>query len=339
MFVDFYITLINNSHNFRILVNINNSSSCEKAQHISRCLQLAILLEVSADKPGNVNLTVGFKGTRSEHFLASAVAAGPSFQEAAYRGISIAENKLAINEAGLGELVRFGVKDIMEWQRGGNTLLGTIMLFAPIAVAAGMTPTEKGFKLDFSQLRKNIDAVIKASTAMDSVHLYEAIDIAMPSGLNDAPDLSVSDPNSKERLIKENVTLYKVFDIAKGYDDICSEWINNYPITFDLAYPYLMEQLKKGDQNTAVINTFLKILAEHPDTFIARKASLEKAREVSVEAKKALQLGGAATTEGKRALIEFDKMLRKAGNNYNPGTTADITAATLALCTLSGYRP
>jgi triphosphoribosyl-dephospho-CoA synthetase len=43
--------------------------------------------------------------------------------------------------------------------------------------------------------------------------------------------------------------------------------------------------------------------------------------------------------EGKNYLIEFDKKLRKAGNNFNPGTTADITAAALALCTLSGYRP
>jgi triphosphoribosyl-dephospho-CoA synthetase len=38
---------------------------------------LAILLEVSADKPGNVNLVVGFEGTNHMHFLASAVAAAP----------------------------------------------------------------------------------------------------------------------------------------------------------------------------------------------------------------------------------------------------------------------
>jgi triphosphoribosyl-dephospho-CoA synthetase len=56
------------------------SSNCNpKAQHIQRCLQLAIILEVSADKPGNVNLVVDFEGTRVEHFLASSVAAGPSF--------------------------------------------------------------------------------------------------------------------------------------------------------------------------------------------------------------------------------------------------------------------
>ena len=73
--------------------------------------------------------------------------------------------------------------------------------------------------------------------------MYEAIDIAKPSGLNGAPDLNVKDPNSKARLIKENVSLFEVFKIASGYDDICSEWVNNFPITFDLAYPYLMTQL------------------------------------------------------------------------------------------------
>jgi triphosphoribosyl-dephospho-CoA synthase len=315
------------------------AQNSQKPMHISRCLQLAILLEVSADKPGNVNFTASFEGTRKEHFLASAVAAGPSFQQAAQRGIQIAQGKLPISEAGLGELIKLVVKDISEWQRGGNTILGTVMLFAPIAVAAGMTPTESDFRMDFGQLRKNINAVIGASTAVDSVNLYEAIDIAMPSGLNKAPDLSVSDPASKQRLIKENVTLYKVFDIAKDYDDICSEWIRNYPITFDQAYPYLKEQLTKVDQNTAVINTFLKILSEHPDTFIARKASPEKAKEVSAQAKHVLELGGAANESGRKALAEFDRNLRKAGNHYNPGTTADITASTLALCTLDGYRP
>jgi triphosphoribosyl-dephospho-CoA synthase len=315
-------------------------SNCDKAQHISRCLQLAIILEVSADKPGNVNLVVDFEGTRCEHFLASSIAAGPSFQEAAYRGTEIAQKKRALASAGLGELIKYGIADIAEWQRGGNTLLGTIMLFAPLAVAAGMTPTkDEKFALDFSALRKNVDAVIRASTAEDSVAVYEAIDIAKPSGLNGAPDLSVKDPDSKARLIRENVSLFEVFKIASGYDDICSEWINNFPITFDLAYPYLMEQLKCKDHNTAIVDTFLKVLAEHPDTFISRKVGKEKAKEVSVGAKQILELGGVETAKGKEALIAFDKKLRKAGNDYNPGTTADITAAALALATLSGYRP
>ena len=66
------------------------------------------------------------------------------------------------------------------------------MLLMPVAVAAGMTSTEKRYQFDFSVLRKNIDLTIKSTTAWDSVHLYEAVNIANPSGLNEAPDLDVT---------------------------------------------------------------------------------------------------------------------------------------------------
>ena len=78
------------------------------------------------------------------------------------------------------------------------------------------------------------------------MHLYEAVDIASPSGLNKAPDLDLNDPQSKERLLKENVSLFEVFRLAAAYDDICAEWVKNYPVTFDLAYPYLTRQLKNN---------------------------------------------------------------------------------------------
>jgi len=312
---------------------------CEKAQLISKCLELAILLEVSAEKPGNVNLASCFENTRVEHFLASAVAAGSSFQEAAYRGISVAEEKLSLSKVGLGELIKTSAADIKAWQKGGNTILGTVMLFAPIAVAAGMTPWKESYNLDFAGLRRNIDLAVKATTAWDSVHLYEAVGIASPSGLNDAPDLDVTDPKSKERLLRENVSLFEVFKIAAGYDDISYEWVNNYPITFDLGYPYLMKELESKPLNTAIVHTFLEILAERPDTFIARKVGKEKACAVSLEAKAVLELGGLETTKGRKSLREFDKKLRLSGHTCNPGTTADLTAVTLALITLGGFRP
>ncbi|MDR0797631.1 MAG: triphosphoribosyl-dephospho-CoA synthase, partial [Nitrososphaerota archaeon] len=80
-------------------------------------------------------------------------------------------------------------------------------------------------------------------------------------------------------------------------------------------------------------------LANHPDTFIARKAGIEKAKEISAEAKAVLELGGATTTEGRAAIKKFDYNLRLERNRYNPGTTADLIATTLAICTLNGYRP
>ena len=309
----------------------------EKAKHVSQCLELAMLLEVSAAKPGNVTFAASFEGTRVEHFLASAVAVAPWFEEAARRGIAVSDKKLSIRDVGMGQIIKECAADINSWQKGGNTLLGTVMLLVPVAVAAGMTPIKE--KIDFAALRKNLRLAVEATTAEDAVHLYEAIDIAKPSGLNEASDLDVNDPASKARLLEENVSLFEVFKRAAGYDDICSEWVRNYPITFDLAYPYLMSQLERGDLNAAVVHTFLKILSEHPDTFIARKAGVEKAREVSSEAKEILKLGGLETSEGRKSIREFDCKLRESGNILNPGTSADLTAAALALCTLSGYRP
>lgn len=311
----------------------------DKAKHISKCLQTAILFEVTTNKPGNVTPSAGFKGTRIEHFLASAVAASSSFEEAAKWGIAVPEGKLPISQVGIGELIRDCVSEIDAWQKGGNTLLGTIMLFIPLAVAAGMTPVDNQGKFNLQELRENLKLATESTTAQDAVYLYEAIDIAQPSGLNEAPDLDVKDSESKQRLIEENVTLLEVLKLGKSYDDVSYEWATNFALTFDLAYPYLNRHLKTHDLNDAVVLGFLKILSERPDTFIARKAGLLKARQVSEEAKAVLKLGGPETPQGKSAVAELDRKLRKQGNSLNPGTTADLTAAALALCTLSGYRP
>jgi triphosphoribosyl-dephospho-CoA synthase len=314
-------------------------SNRRKAEYISKCLELAILLEVSAFKPGNVTPTASFEGTRIEHFLASAVAVRSRFEIAALRGIAVSERKMNVRNVRVGQIVKECIADINAWQKGGNTLLGTIILFVPIAVAAGMTSGGKNLGFDFSQVRKNLRLVVESTTAEDSVNLYKAIDLAKPSGLGGAPNFDVTDPESKKRLLEEGIPLIEVFKISAGYDDICSEWVNNYTITFDLAFPYLTTQLERTDLGVAVVQTFLKIMSEHPDTFIARKANVKRAREISLEAKKILDLGGLETLEGKKRIVKLDSILRASGNRLNPGTTADLTAAALALCVLEGYRP
>jgi len=313
---------------------------CGKAKHISKCLELAILFEVSADKPGNVNLVVGFEGTRHEHFLSSAVAAAPSFELAAERGIAFSKGEIKVSDVGVGRIIKDCVANVNAWQRGGNTLVGTVILLAPIAVAAGIAPTRDEHVFEIPKLRENLRLVVESTTSEDAVNVYEAINIAKPSGLGKAPELDINDSNSVNRIVKENISLYQVFKIASQYDRVCSEWIGNYPLTFDFAYPRLMEQIKDtGDLNVAIIHTFLKVLAEYPDTFIARKVGIEKAREVSLMAKEILELGGLETSKGKESLREFDLKLRCSSNLLNPGTTADIIAAALALCVLGGYRP
>jgi triphosphoribosyl-dephospho-CoA synthase len=209
-----------------------------------------------------------------------------------------------------------------------------------MAVAAGMSPLAVGRTFDVCDVRRNLQKVVESTTPEDAVAVYEAIRIANPSGLGKAPDLDVNDSNSLKRIIDEKISLYKVFKIAASYDDVCSEWVNNYPLTFDFAYPRLMEHIKDyKDLNRAVIHTFIEVLAKHPDTFIARKVGLERAKEVSAIANEILHCGGLKTVEGRERLLKFDSELRKEGSLLNPGTTADIIAAALALAVLSGYRP
>jgi len=308
------------------------------AKHIARCLELAILLEVSAHKPGNVSVVTNFEKTHCDHFLASAVAAASSFEAAAQQGISVSQGKIDAADVGVGQLIKNCVADINAWQHGGNTLLGAVILLSPIAVAAGMIPATGN--LDAQCLRRNLKRVIESTTPKDAVNVYAAIEIANPSGLGKAPALDINDPDSVNRILHDKISLYKVFKIAEKYDTICSEWVNNYPVTFDLAYPSLAKRLQEeGDPSEAIVQTFLEVLAEVPDTFIARKTGIEKSREISLKAREVLNLGGIETPVGKKSLSEFDQELRKCSNLLNPGTTADILAAALALCVLEGYRP
>jgi len=310
----------------------------DKIIDVTNCFQLAILLEASAHKPGNVSVVTNFENTRYEHFLASAVAARESFEEAVRRGLAISRRKISASEAGVGKIIRKCVSDINVWQSGGNTLLGAVILLSPMAVAAGMTEYADDF--DISELRRNLKLVVESTTPEDAVNVYRAMAVAKPSGLGSAPSLDVNDPASIRQIRKDKVSLFEVFKIAEKYDTICFEWVNNFPITFTRAYPGLSALVKSGwNLNDAIIETFLEVLSEYPDTFITRKAGLEKAREVSAESEKILKLGGIRASEGKKQLKVFDLKLRRSSNLLNPGTTADILSAALALLILRGYRP
>ncbi|PVX25453.1 MAG: ATP--dephospho-CoA triphosphoribosyl transferase CitG [Candidatus Bathyarchaeum sp.] len=312
-------------------------SFTEKTDYISRCLELAILLEVSGyPKPGNVHRTADFSATTFEHYLASAVAVAPSFRVAAGQGIKVSEGTIDASQVGIGNIIKDAVNRMLGSQSGGNTLLGAIIILAPIAVAAGMIPNS----FSLSKLRKNIKVVVESTTPEDAVDVYDAIALVSPGGLNKSKKFDVTDPDSKKQLLDEGVTLFDTFKIASSYDSIASEWVNNYPITFDLGYPYLVKQLKQTQNiNTATVHAFMKVLAEVPDTFISRKVGQSKAEAISAEAAQVLKEGGLTTALGRNLLLKLDGKLRDPDNNLSPGTTADITEAVLALNNLNGYKP
>lgn len=311
----------------------------DAASEISRCLELAMLLEVSAyPKPGNVHRTRDYPHTRFEHYLASAVACRSYFETAAKNGSLVSRGKLLPQDALVGSTIRDAIISIMHSQRGGNTSLGTVTLLVPLAVAAGITFTER--RLSLHRLRCNLSRVLKSTTATDAVAFYQAVMRAKPGGLGRVPQLDLTDPASKSEILRQRLGLLDVFRLAADRDSICSEWITDYAISFELGYPYFKKELSKtGDINGATVNTYLMILSEKPDTLIVRKAGIQKARWVSNRARKALALGGAKTIAGRREIERLDDELRRNGNLLNPGATADISASVVALATLSGYRP
>ena len=316
---------------------MSNYFQKNRAEYISQCLELAILYEVSGyPKPGNVHRTADFVETRFEHYLASAVAVAPSFRFAADQGIKFSKGELLATEIGVGNIIKDAVNRMIKSQTGGNTLLGSIILLTPIAVAAGMISNN----FVISRLREKIGIVVKSTTPEDAVAVYDAIASTNPGGLNKSSELDVTDPNSKKQILENGITLLDTFKIASAYDSIASEWVNNYPITFDLGYPYFINQIKKtGDINTSTVHVFLKILSQVPDTFIIRKVGETKAESVSSDSKKILKEGGLTTQSGRNLLNKLDGRLRDKNHHLSPGTTADLTEAVLALNNLNGYKP
>ena len=321
---------------------------------IMRAAQLACCLEVSGyPKPGNVHRLRDFKDTRFEHFLAGSIALGPPVREAAIRGVEIGFGELNLKEAGVGALIRKAVSEVKKWHRGGNTHLGISLLFIPLAISAGVCMARGG--IDKNCLQKFFGEVVEATTCRDTVEFYKAVKIAEPGGLGRVRGVGAPDVYEREAesvILERGLTLYEVMKIASSWDLVAWEFANRLEDAFKIGYPFFEKVYEDtGDVNIAVVHTFLKLLSEKTDTLIARKIGLEKTSNVaeavkiglekaakySLEARRVLELGGLKTREGRNALEKLDEEL--AAKNLNPGSTADVLAATLFIALLTGFRP
>jgi len=308
---------------------------------VERCAVLATLIEVSGyPKPGNVHRTRDAAKTRFEHFLAGSVAIGPTMRTLAEKGHDVGTGRLSVSRIGLGSQILRATQDSLSWQRGGNVNLGVVLLLAPLAAASGLH-LPKMRHVDLPQLRQYIEVVIGGAVPNDSVGIYQAIRAAVPPRvLGKVDELDVMDDAALDRIRKEGLTPLRIFEECRGRDSICSEWVTGFSATFTLGYPALREALQQsGDINMAVVHAFLSILSEVPDSLIERKSGRKAALEVSRMASEVLKRGGLADSEGKKAVLEMDETLHRAGGDLNPGTTADLTAASLYLLLFEGWRP
>jgi triphosphoribosyl-dephospho-CoA synthase len=321
-----------------------------------QCAQLAAALEVSAwPKPGNVHRTADFSDTKFEHFIAGSIALGPTAYKAAKRGVLAGLQRLDLESIGIGSLIKDTIENVKSWHSGGNTHLGISLLFIPLSATAGFSLSTAG-KLQVSSLRRNIKQILEATSIKDASYVYEAITLAGSSAIGklkqpDLPDLS--NQKAQQLIQTKQLTLYDLMKASSRWDNIAHEWSSGLDICFSLGYPTLIKLFNEfRDLNLAIVHTFLTILSEFPDTFIARKIGvkrtpfIEEAVRIGLKAtywisetaEAVLTMGGLNSKEGTQALWDFDRKLRKTGGELNPGTTADLTAGSLMIALLCGLR-
>jgi triphosphoribosyl-dephospho-CoA synthase len=267
---------------------------------ISWAVHFACLFEVCADKPGNVTWGKDFWDTRFVDFMTSAVAVGPAMRDAVH--------------APVGETILRAVQDT-RCLVSTNTNLGMILLLAPLSKAAGLGHPQG--------LRAGVREVLEALTVDDARLAYEAIRLAAPGGLGETDDFDV-------RQNDVDITLRQAMQLAESRDTVAREYVTDFEVTFELGYTTLRRFWSEGHVlSEAVVQTYLIILSRLWDTLIARKEGVDVAKEVSHRASQVLEAGGTFTPQGRDALLAFDRSIRDDRHRLNPGTTADLIAATL----------
>jgi triphosphoribosyl-dephospho-CoA synthase len=274
-----------------------------KPDEVAQAAQIACLLEVSADKPGNVTRHKDFWDLKYEDFLLSAVGIGPAIREA--------------GEKAVGETILRAIRDTQQFV-ACNTNLGIVLLFAPLAKAYGS-----------GSLRESLREVLASLTVDDAQKAFQAIRLANPGGMGRVEEHDIGEE-------EVNITLREAMVLAKDRDSIAKEYVTNFESTFELGYPCLMRYWERSHKlPDSIIQAYLTILAEVPDTLIARKKGPNTAEDISQRAKRALKSGGVFSARGREKVGELDRFLREE-DGLNPGTTADLVTASLFVALLEG---
>ena len=254
--------------------------------------------ELDALKPGNVHVFADGHGMTVADFAASAAASAPA----------LAEPALAVG-ARIYQAIRATREAV-----GCNTNLGIVLLCAPLAAAA-FAGAERG-------LRESLRDVLEHLDVADAEMAFSAIRLAAPAGLGDAAAHDVREP--------ARTTLRAAMEAARDRDRIAAQYATGFADVFELGLPRLAAGLARwNDIRWAVTSAYLGFLAAFADSHVARKHGAARAEEVRAAAAPfdAVLMAGADPAEMQPDLLRFDATLKAQG--LNPGTSADLTVATL----------
>ena len=274
---------------------------------IAEAFRWSCLAELEAPKPGNVHVFADGHRMTATEFVASADAAAPSLSAA---GARVGERILGAVEATFSAV-------------GSNTNLGIILLCAPLAAAA---------EREIPDLRTSLDEVLRGLDRKDAELTYRAIVFAAPAGLGRSGRHDVFGPATG--------SLLDAMTEAADRDRIARQYATSFSDIFDVGLPRLEATARHyADLRWATLATYLEFLSAFPDTHIVRKygsAAAEKVCQAAAGLQRSLQ----ATEHPETMLadlLSWDAALKADG--INPGTSADLTVATLFANRLKAVLP
>jgi triphosphoribosyl-dephospho-CoA synthase len=257
----------------------------------------ACVAELDAPKPGNVHRFAPGHRMEVADFIRSAEASAAL---------------IATRGARVGIRVRRAVDATLK-AVGQNTNLGIILLCAPLAAAA---------EAEDAPLGPALARVLDRLDRTDARDVFAAISAANPGGLGRAARHDVNAPVV--------ATLREAMAEAAERDRVARQYVTVYDDVFSLGLPALETARQcHSDPRWSTLAVYLTFLAAAPDTHIARKFDLgvaEAVRREAVNWREALT-ATRDPEEISEGLLAWDGKLKSAG--INPGTSADLTVATL----------
>jgi triphosphoribosyl-dephospho-CoA synthase len=268
----------------------------DPAARLGLWAQTACIWEATARKPGNVHRARDFDDLTYVDLLVSAGAIAPVLDRAPNMRV--------------GETVLQGVR-VTRRAVATNSNLGILLLLAPLCAGR---PDE--------DLTTALPRVLNGLDLSDSIAVYDAIRLARPGGLGEVPDQDIRHEPTRP--------LREIMALAQEHDLIARQYVNGFEQVLHEGVPAFRRGLEQhGNLETAIIATHLNLLARHADSLILRKRGPADVHEASARAAAVLSAGWPTSAQGRAALTELDGWLRADGHARNPGTTADLVAASL----------
>lgn len=264
---------------------------------IAAAFKQACMAELTALKPGNVHIFSDGHGMVVQQFIQSADAVSAVI---AQPGLKVGERIFAAIEA------TWSVVDC-------NTNLGIVLLCAPLVAAA---------LAGQGSLQHRLQQVLQGLDVEDANLAFKAIVRANPAGLGDS--------NQHDVHAASEVSLLAAMQASAQRDRIAWQYAHDFADIFGLGLKTYQQALDRWQNEAwAVTTLYLTLLATYPDSHLLRKYGLAQAEEVRLQAAEHLQAWLAQDNPKlyQRTLLQFDADLKT--NRLNPGTSADLTVATL----------